>query len=1018
MAKTILIESSRSGTRYILRAFAAVLFLTAALVVIPLNAHAQNPPPINFISGEPFSGVGHGDRIPGAANVYTFAVGDFNSDGKLDLITTNNSNLWGLGLVLGNGDGTFQPPVEVVGNETGGAFGGIVAGDFNKDGKLDFAVLWVSGGPVYVGVYLNDGFGHFTLNSYYSIGTAGYNVPRSLATADVNGDGNLDLVAPDRSNWAVAVFYGKGDGTFPTSAEFPAAVASQSAPTAVAVGDVNKDGKLDVVVASATGCCPWGGGITVLLNNGNGTFASPVLYSDPMGVDNGLVVVADVNLDGKLDVVESSEGGFNVAVFLGNGNGTFQAAKTYVVPHASAVAVGDLTGDKKPEIVVSSYYDGTVWVLLNKGSGSFTLSGVYSADSTTMYVGTGMSIALADLNGDKKLDFVAGNPAGQFVIVGLGNGDGTFQDSAHYNESVSMKTYGIAVADFNLDGSPDIVQAGGGTGVGLNVMLGNSHGVLGAPTAINLGASQWGLITFVQAADLDGDGKPDIISSTPYTAGTPGVEVLLGLGTGKFKAPVIYPVNTNSTYAAVGVIADMNGDGKLDIVTSNYDGSVSVLLNKGSGKYAAPLVASGVTADPSYVAVGDFNKDGKLDLVLTDYSAIKTVLLLGNGNGTFQPPTTIFTALRPSAPAVVGDFNKDGKLDLAILSPDGICSYCGGSMAVLLGNGNGTFNQTPIYYFYPQNQNYIGGFVPTSGVAVDLNADGNLDIAIAPGYQSYQVCGAYRCAEQYMGALVYLGKGDGSFVEQFGWPAGVSPGYVAAADFNSDGMPDLAYVSNNVNYALTSVAILHNATQPLSISPLGVTFAGTKNLGTSASQTVILTNNQSTKLTISSIAVTGGPDFTAKSTCGTSLGAGLHCTITVSFKPQAPLTRAASLVITDGLGTQSVPLTGVATEVKLSAATLPFGSVTIGQTKALVVTLSNLGTATMSIISPGIVITGAAAADYSQTNTCGTSVGAGQNCTITVTFKPTKKGARSAALNINDDGGPSPQKVTLSGTGI
>ena len=342
-------------------------------------------------------------------------------------------------------------------------------------------------------------------------------------------------------------------------------------------------------------------------------------------------------------------------------------------------------------------------------------------------------------------------------------------------------------------------------------------------------------------------------------------------------------------------------------------------------------------------------------------------------------------------------------------------------MAVLLGNGNGTFNKTPIYYFYPQNENYIGGFVPGSGVAVDLNADGNLDIAIAPGYQSYQVCGAYRCAEQYMGALVYLGKGDGSFVEQFGWPAGVSPGYIAAADFNSDGMPDLAYVSNNVNYALTSVSMLHNATQPVSISPLSVTFAGIRNVGTSISQTVIFTNNQSTKLNITSIGLTGDlTDYSAKSNCGASLGAGLHCTITVTFKPLAPLTHTASLVITDGLGlgTQTVPVTGVATEVKLSNTSRAFGSVTVGQTKAMAVTLTNIGTSAMSIISPGIVITGAAASDYSQTNTCGTSVGAGQSCTITVTFQPTKKGARSAVLNIYDDGGPSPQKVTLSGTGI
>lgn len=94
------------------------------------------------------------------------------------------------------------------------------------------------------------------------------------------------------------------------------------------------------------------------------------------------------------------------------------------------------------------------------------------------------------------------------------------------------------------------------------------------------------------------------------------------------------------------------------------------------------------------------------------------------------------------------------------------------------------------------------------------------------------------------------------------------------------------------------------------------------------------------------------------------------------------------------------------------------GSVKVGQTTTLPVTLSNVGTMAMSITTPGIVITGTASADYSQTNTCGTSVPAGQSCTITVTFKPSKTGARSATLNINDNGGPSPQTVPLSGKGI
>jgi adhesin/invasin len=738
----------------------AASLITITLAVVPALAFAQSPPPVDFVSGQLFSGVGHGDRIAGAANVYTFAIGDFNKDGNLDLLTTNDSNVWGLGLILGNGDGTFQPPVEVAGYDTYGSFGGIVAGDFNKDGNLDFAVLWLVGnGPVQLGVYLNDGSGHFTLGNTYSIGTTPTRLGRSLATADVNGDSNLDLITPDLSNLTVAVLYGKGDGAFPTGAEF--AVVSATSPTGVAAGDFNKDGKIDIVAASATGCCPLTGGISVLLNAGSGSFASPVLYSDPNGVDNGQVAVADLNLDGKLDVVESSEGGSNVAVFLGNGDGTFQTAKVYPLAWASAVALGDLTGDKKPEIVASSYPDGTVWVLLNKGSGNFQVSSVYSADSSAMALVTGMSVGVADFNGDKKLDFVAGNPAGQFVTVALGNGDGTFRDSPHYNQSPGIWTNGLAVADFNLDGNLDIVQAGGGSGLGVSLMLGTSNGVFKAPTYIDLGVSVNGRITWVRTGNVNGDGKPDIVC-----ANGKGAVVLLGLGTGSFKPAVTYPIT--GTHPAVTLLGDVNGDAKVDIVTSNQDGTMSVLLNKGSGTFGtASVFPSETGVYPENFILADFNNDAKLDILVGDFPAANNKLLLGNGNGTFQSPITLPSPVRPGG-TVSADFNKDGKLDLAIAGNDH-----SGSLAILLGNGNGTFSAGTVYEWFDDSAcNPLAcSHYPGSLLTIDLNGDGNLDLAIAPRNPWYLTCGGYRCAELYLGAVVYLGKGDGTFVEQFGQSA-------------------------------------------------------------------------------------------------------------------------------------------------------------------------------------------------------------------------------------------------------
>ena len=894
MKRTLFSRFTQSNFVALSSALTMRIFIVVALALCSATAFAQTPPAVNFVSGQLFSGVGHGDRIPGAANVHTFAVGDFNNDKMLDLLTVNDSNVWGLGLILGNGDGTFQPPVEVVGYDTYGAFGGIVAGDFNKDSSLDFAVLWLVGyGPVQLSVYLNDGAGHFTLKNNYVIGVSIVHVARALATADLNADGNLDLVVPDISNSTVAVLYGKGDGTFQDPVEF----ASLYNSTGVAIGDFNKDGKPDIVVA-ATAPKPLGG-IAVLLNSGNGTFQSPVIYTHPGGVDNGLVAVADLNADGKLDVVESSENS-GVAVFRGNGDGTFQAATTYAVPYASAIALGDLGGGKKPDIVATSYPDGTVWVLLNKGTGIFQISSVYSADSSAMAMVTGMAIALADFNGDKKLDFVAGNPAGQFVTVGLGNGDGTFRDSPHYNQS-GLWSYGIAAGDFNRDGVLDLVQAGGGTGVGLSLMLGTAHGVFKAPTFIDLAAGANGAVTFVRAVDVNADGKPDIICVNKK-----GVVVLLGLGTGKFKPAVTYPAS--SSYPVQVWLADLNGDGKLDVVTTNNDGTISSLLNKGKGLFGtATGFPSGTGAYPSAPALGDFNSDGKVDIVVGDFQASNLELLLGNGNGTFQSPIALSSPIRPGT-VRAADFNKDGKLDLAIPSNDN-----SGSLAILLGNGNGTFSAGSPYEWFDDSTCLLScAHYPVSMVVVDLNGDNNLDLAIAPDNPWYLICGGYRCAEQYLGAVVYLGKGDGTFEQQSGWLAGISPMWAEAGDFNGDGMPDLAFVSTDTNYGQTSVTILQNSTQPVSVSPLSINFPA-KPVGASNTQTILLTNDQTEKLDISGVALGGqNPgDFSAKSACGSGLLPGAYCTISVTFKPVAIGTRTATLSIADSVGVQSVQLSGV-----------------------------------------------------------------------------------------------------------
>ncbi len=217
--------------------------------------------------------------------------------------------------------------------------------------------------------------------------------------------------------------------------------------------------------------------------------------------------------------------------------------------------------------------------------------------------------------------------------------------------------------------------------------------------------------------------------------------------------------------------------------------------------------------------------------------------------------------------------------------------------------------------------------------------------------------------------------------------------------------------------------------QPVSLTGIGTTaeltpsnlnFGTLANGSVSSAKTVTLKNIGTASLSITSIAIggTNPGDYSETTTCGTSLAAAASCTISVTFKPTTTGTRSATLDVTDGgAGSpQVVTLTGVGTTAKLTPTSLSFGTVTTGTSStAKTVTLKNVGTASLTI--SGIAITGTNAGDFSQTHTCGSSLAAGASCTMSVTFKPTATGTRSATLGVTDGGGGSPQSVTLSGTG-
>jgi hypothetical protein len=860
-------------------------------------AFGQTPAPATFVNGTLIAACSvtvYGDNAP-----YVVGVGDFNKDGVPDLITDCTD---GWAIQLGNGDGTLQPPVYVATN--GGANqGSIVTGDFNNDGNLDFAVTYgPSSTPGALTIFLGNGAGGFTTGASYSLlGEVGWNdTAGGLVAADLRGNGHLDLLVLDPSKNSVDVFLGNGDGTFQTPTAVTVPQAGYSG--AMAAADLNHDGKADLVVASNANL----DGIYVLIGNGDGTFKSPVFYAQ--GSNSGALAIAIGQLikGDNGDVVMGTGNG--AYVYINNGDGTFKTPVLYGPSWIDSIVIADINGDNKDDLVVSSYSSSAVWVMLGNGKGGFTAGSSFATD------GYPNNVVVADFNSDNKLDFVVGQHGyanGQWMTMGLGNGDGTFRSSQSYGYTWSGLVSGIATADLNNDGNLDIVEAGGGTGVGITAMLGSSHGSFGSPisTAVGCGQANGNGVNSIAAGDVSGDGKVDVVA-TSLNIGITNCEnvvaVLIGSGNGKFKTPVYYPTGVTVQSGSV-TLADLNGDGKLDIVVSNADGSLSVLLNKGKGIYgAANVITAASGTQGGNIVIGDFNKDGKLDIAITNYSGTAINLLLGNGDGTFKAPISTPSPINPIALAA-GDFNNDGKLDLALTSWND-----SGALTIFTGNGDGTFAVGTTYKFNAWTQCYpSGGANPYWIGASDLNQDGKLDLAIA-----LQVTG---CEAEYSGensfgaAVVYTGNGDGTFqLDRGPWLGGVLNSGIALGDFNRDGMIDMA-VAGNAGWTIQDwVTIMQNNTQPVSISPLAMTYAA-QAVGTSgAAQTVLVTNDEKTSLAISSVTLAGTDpgDFSLKSGCKNSLLPGAYCSVSVTFKPTTTGARTATLSITDGAGTQHVSLTG------------------------------------------------------------------------------------------------------------
>ena len=683
------------------------------------------------------------------------AQADFNHDGRPDLVVAGfpESGPSAVYLYVGLGNGQFSHPYLLLGADW---LWQVAIGDFNNDGNQDIAILIAPNGSptATLAILLGDGHGAFNQPVYTSVAAGS----QHMILGDFNGDNNLD-VALATPTAQIQVMLGTGNGNFTG----PVATTLSGSADSLAVADFNRDGKLDLAVDMPATFPMSGGTVAILLGNGDGSFQPPSTLSLTPG--SFVLAAGDVNDDHIPDLIAGDRGASTVEILFGKGDGTFSIPIVQGLSRfPSSVLIGDVNGDGRPDIVVgcSDYGQtdgGEVAVLINIGNGMFQVPIVsdLGIDAITLVVG--------DYNQDGRLDVAFTSDF--TVMIAPGDGKGRFLQPSDY--ITGKYGSGIATGDFRGAGTIDIAATNEN---GFAFLPGKGNGLFGAAQLF----TQMGFFaTLAAAGDFNRDGITDLllVGSTGVFGGAPdGMQVWLGGSAGLKPGPAAStPLPFDISAIATG---RFRTGGNLDLAFSfrgsaNHSGGVGVFPGDGNGSFQKPTTFF-LTFDALAVTVGDFNLDGKLDLAAS--SGSQAVILLGNGDGTFQAPLFLPVANDQFQSMASADVNGDGKPDLVL------AGFLYNQVYVLLGNGDGTFQAT---------QMFPTGKAPYSLVIQDFNCDGKLDLATA-NYNAN-------------GVSILLGNGDGTFQPAANFAAGNFPRGLAAGDFTGSGKQSLAVANSNSSFA-------------------------------------------------------------------------------------------------------------------------------------------------------------------------------------------------------------------------
>jgi len=751
------------------------------------------------------------ETIPVGTGPVAITAGDFENDGRLDLAVADfySSDV----TILSNqGGGVFQPLPPIALN--GSSPSAIVAGNFGT-GQVDLAVA--DAGLAQVDILLGAGDGTFQPGASINVGAA----PSAIVAADFTDSGKVDLATADANSNDVSVLMSNGDGTFQPAIH----MATGTSPVSLVSGDFNSDGRLDLATGNLGPAAVSTSNISVLLGKGDGTFEEAVA-NQTAGNGNEALATGDFTGNGTLGVAVLDAGSDSVTILPGNGDGTFQQSLTLPLPpgsNPSAIVAGDFNGDGRTDLAVAELGVqvgdnplGAVQIFLGNGDGTFDAL-------APIPVAAPSAIVAGDFTGNGRLDLaVAGSQfrSPSAVTILVGNGDGTFTETEKITLGKRLPQsdpVAIVAGDFG-NGHLDLAVADQGTNdvtVLMNDVNGDGLGDFSALKPILLPHAAKPILSLV-ADNFTSSGYTDLAVATFSFQSGNSIQVLLDQGNGNFlllpRLMLTSPFSSHLGPVAL-VAGDFANNGNLDLATADSNGNgddFSVYLGNGQGGFSGPTpYGLGGSGQALALVTGDFTGDGRTDLAIAQTTPDDVQVMLSNGDGTFSDPSVVDLVRRETP--LLADLNGDGAPDVSVVDAAGDILYRAGipgdpgifAPPITVNPGDPSrdiafvdtqygrtlasvdANDDAISFFVLRSTGFVlvaklaTGSEPAEIVAADLDGNGVSDLVVRDAGDGT--------------IAVYPGDGHGWFLTPTNLSVGLGASDVQAADLRRNGLLGIVY---------------------------------------------------------------------------------------------------------------------------------------------------------------------------------------------------------------------------------